>query len=177
MEMNDMKRAFYAIAIVLIACGLFVARPAYAQDYTNTRDSSGGYYVVTAKSGLSIRTGPGTGYGRVAAISTGSILYSREAMRNGWIHIQTGPYNGRWACASYLAAATWTRGNLRVTTNGGTLTLRTGPGTQFSRVRSIPNRTVLHFSYKCAGWYYVTYGGQTGWVSGSYIRVISTTNR
>ncbi len=57
-------------------------------------------YQVTAKSGLNVRTGPGTGYAKLGAFAYGTEV-NVEAIQDGWAVIQ---YSGRTAyvCADYL---------------------------------------------------------------------------
>lgn len=57
-------------------------------------------YQVTAKSGLFVRTGPGTGYSKLGALAFGATI-SVETIRDGWAAIQ---YSGRsaYVCADYI---------------------------------------------------------------------------
>lgn len=62
--------------------------------------SSAATYQVTAKSGLNVRTGPGTGYSKLGALAFGATI-SVETIRDGWAAIQ---YSGRsaYVCADYI---------------------------------------------------------------------------
>lgn len=57
-------------------------------------------YQVTAKSGLNVRTGPGTGYSKLGALAFGAAV-NVESIKDGWAVIQ---YSGRTAyvCADYI---------------------------------------------------------------------------
>ena len=57
-------------------------------------------YQVTAKSGLNVRTGPGTGYSKLGALAFGAAV-NVESIQSGWAVIQ---YSGRTAyvCADYI---------------------------------------------------------------------------
>lgn len=50
----------------------------------------------------------------------------------------------------------------------GSVSLRTGPGTQYSRILAIPAGGALEV-YRCASWCNVNYRGYVGWVSARYI--------
>ncbi|MCL2369813.1 MAG: peptidoglycan-binding protein [Firmicutes bacterium] len=67
-----------------------------------------------------------------------------------------------------------TGGNLigTVRTSGGNLNLRSGPGTNFGVVATLPNGTPLTVIGEQNGWYNVrTAGGQTGWVSMDFVGI------
>ena len=51
------------------------------------------------------------------------------------------------------------------------LIIRSGRGTSYSAVGSIPNGTRVVISAECEGWGRVTYGGKTGWVNLEHIEV------
>lgn len=57
-------------------------------------------YQVTSKSGLNVRTGPGTGYSKLGTLAFGAAV-NTESIQNGWATIQ---YSGRTAyvCADYI---------------------------------------------------------------------------
>ena len=65
-------------------------------------------------------------------------------------------------------------GNLigTVRTTSGNLNLRSGPGTNFAVISSLPNGTPLTVTGEQNGWYSVrTYGGTNGWVSSDFITI------
>ena len=63
--------------------------------------SAGTQYKVTAKSGLNIRSGPGTNYSKLGAFAFGTMI-DVESVANGWATIS---YSGKTAyvCADYIA--------------------------------------------------------------------------
>lgn len=65
--------------------------------------SGAGWYDVTARAGLNVRTGPGTGYARTGTLPYGYDLYV-NSISNGWAKYTT--YSGatRYVSAQYLAA-------------------------------------------------------------------------
>lgn len=69
---------------------------------TTTESAAGKSYKVTAKKGLNVRTGPGTNYKKLGALTYGTVV-EVSALENGWASIT---YNGQqaYASASYLKA-------------------------------------------------------------------------
>lgn len=67
---------------------------------SSTPVSSATTYQVTARSGLNVRTGPGTGYSKLGALAFGATI-SVESIQSGWAAIQ---YSGRsaYVCADYI---------------------------------------------------------------------------
>lgn len=51
-----------------------------------------------------------------------------------------------------------------VDTNGVTLRMRSGAGTGYSQVTSIPDKTTLNITKVSSNWGYTTYNGYSGWV-------------
>lgn len=71
-------------------------------------------YQVTAKSGLNVRTGPGTGYSKLGALAFGATI-NVESIQDGWAVIQ---YSGRTAyvSADYIQSS---RGGISTDTQSG----------------------------------------------------------
>ncbi len=49
------------------------------------------------------------------------------------------------------------------------LNLRTGPGTTYAVLTSMPKGTIVNVEAESAGWYKVTWGSHTGWCTGDYL--------
>lgn len=74
--------------------------------------------------------------------------------------------------ALFTCGAAFAAGTVKVT---GDVNMRSGPGTQFIVIGSVPSgKTVTYKDYTSSGsgWYYVTYNGNPGWISGSYAKEI-----
>lgn len=122
---------------------------------------------------LNMRTGPGTGYAILLVIPKGSEV-SVISTADGWSKII---YNGKsgYVSSAYLTAAgAVSPAGSYVYTTISSLNLRSGPGTGYSIISVIPQETALSVLGKTSGWYKVSYGGKTGYVSGSYISVSDT---
>ncbi|MCI9149179.1 MAG: SH3 domain-containing protein [Lachnospiraceae bacterium] len=58
-----------------------------------------------------------------------------------------------------------------VNTNGGSLTVRTGPGTNYGVITSLKKGTAVTILAEENGWYKVNYGSGEGYVSGQFIQI------
>lgn len=119
---------------------------------------------------LNMRTGPGISYSVILVIPRGSSVQMISST-NGWAKVT---YNGKtgYASPAYLSnTGVVTPSTSHIYTTIADLNLRSGPGTSYPVFLVIPQETVLSSLGTSSGWYKVTYGGKTGYVSGSYISV------
>lgn len=155
--------------------------------------------VATNGSTLTLRSEASTGGSALADIPNGTVL-ALECRASGqsisgsqgttaiWDKVRYGSATG-YVSAAYVVSGTSTAipacGTAAVTgtvaTSGSPLTLRTGPGTGYASLTSIPNGTRLTLQCKLSGesvsgsqgttsyWDKVTYGGSTGYVSAAYV--------
>lgn len=66
-------------------------------EITNVETKETGAFVVDAKSGANLRSGPGTNYRIIKAFPRGTVLWRRQARpTNGWYNVETedGKYVG-----------------------------------------------------------------------------------
>lgn len=92
---------------------------------------------------------------------------------DGWYRVNyntvEGYMSGEWL--SVLTTADMDLGYGKVNADVSTLNLRSGAGTDYATLASIPGSSVLELSGIADGWYKVTYAGQTGYVSSDYISI------
>ena len=143
---------------------------------------------------LNMRSGPGAGYSKVGSIPPGTTL-TITAEENGWYKTS---YNGvtGYVSSAYVtltpaastpstptapttpaAPATPTVSTVKtgkLNTGGSSLNMRSGPGTGYSKVGSIPASATLTITGEENGWYKTSYNGVTGYVSGTYVTVTET---
>lgn len=122
---------------------------------------------------LNLRCGPGTDYDTLTSIPAGTAL-TLTGIDNGWYKTS---YNGMegYIHSDYItlnessssAASTVSTGILN--TDGSSLNLRSGPGTEYDKLISIPASAVLTLTGSENGWYKTSYGGVEGYVSSEYI--------
>lgn len=123
---------------------------------------------------LNLRSGPDTSYSKVASIPATATL-NITGIENGWYKTS---YNGveGYVSSDYITlsgssaaeAASTTRTGI-LNTDGASLNLRSGPGTGYSKVVSIPSSAVLTITGEENGWYKTSYNGKEGYVSSDYI--------
>ena len=125
-------------------------------------------YHVTA-SALNLRKGPGTSYAKVG------VLYSGQAVAvlmisGNWYKVFT-PYGAiGWVSRNYLSAGA----TARVTTNSSGLNVRTGPGTSYAVLGSVPKGsyvtvTKINKEWKAGHWAYIMRGSLAGYASLTYL--------
>lgn len=93
--------------------------------------AAGDTWTVTTQSGLNIRTGPGTNYTKVSALSYGATI-TEISSSNGWIQ-----FDGGWVSSSFMShtpapttTVTTTTENSPATSGGGAETTTGGSGYQ-----------------------------------------------
>ncbi len=135
-----------------------------------------GTYTVTAGSGLLIRSAPSRGSAVVGSVGYGGQVSatSNRAYGDGYTWAQLA--GGGWVAADYLSAGGGNSGgsgggapsdSVTISTNGSALNIRSGPGSGYGVVGSLPNGSSAGITGRTSnGWYELANGG---WVSGSWI--------
>jgi hypothetical protein len=144
-----------------------------------------GNYKVTAKSGLWLRSGPGTSYAQLALMPEGAIFAADGTSQGEWARGSFGGVTG-WAAIAYLAPADAdlqsTLADIQAAPaleiTGEAVALRTGP--VISQPPYGAGSNVITFTHKGEvvknqsaiqnGFAYVTYKGQDGWMSVLYLK-------
>ncbi|MAU08364.1 MAG: hypothetical protein CL607_00965 [Anaerolineaceae bacterium] len=140
---------------------------------------------------LNFRRGPSTNTDILGKLSRGSLYpITGRLADNSWWQIRVNGTTG-WVSGRYIItldaqnvpvvdntpapAPVPTGATLSTTAN---LSLRAGPGTSNRRLTVIPARTIIQVVGRNASqsWWQVTYGGQSGWVSGRYVLLGSGTS-
>lgn len=141
------------------------------------KEEDGTTMYVNAKLGLNVRSGPGTNYSIITALTNGTRVTVYET-KSGWSRIGT----NRWVSSEYLSSSTSSGGNTggsttttsytaTVTPNIG-LNVRSGPGTNYSIITALTKGTRITITQESSGW------GKTsrGWVSLDYVSKSSSSN-
>lgn len=125
-----------------------------------------GYGTVSADS-LSLRSEASTEAGVLTSLPSGATFQITADNGDGWYGAVFNGQSG-YVSADYVSfSETVTAGYIQVTASS--LTLRAGAGTAFAQLAAIPEGTVLTVCGSYGSWYQVSYNGQIGYVSGTYV--------
>lgn len=120
---------------------------------------------------LNVRSGPGTGYDKVGSLKKNTLVTILETV-DGWHKITSGDITG------YVSADYITPGSDPISepeqgmVSTGSLNVRSGPGTSYSRVGSLRRGAFVTIVDKVSGWYKITSGKLTGYVSDDYVVIL-----
>ncbi len=143
---------------------------------------------ITASS-LYVRSGPGTNYSKIGSLKKGKTFTvagtGKDKSGVTWYKLNYGSKTG-YVSSKYVyikqptvTAVSNTRGT--VNTKKDPLTVRSGPGSSYSRLGSLAKGRTFDVTGKATDgngvtWYRLTYSGKTGYVSAAYVKTSSTTN-
>jgi len=137
----------------------------YASNTYLALKSSGTTYYTTAN--LNLRTGPGTGYTILAVMPKGSAV-TVLSTSGGWSRVT---YSGKtgYASASYLSTAPPSGSSIVVRYTTADLNLRTGPGTAYPIITTMPKGSSVEILDTSSAWPKIRYGSAVGYASPSYL--------
>ena len=118
---------------------------------------------------VNAREGPGTGYEVVEMLAKGKTV-TVLGEESGWYHIQWNDSKG-YVKADYLAvggSASSKAVNATVT-GGSAINVRSGPGTDYSRVTMVAEGKRVAILDKDGDWYRVSFDGTTGYILSDYV--------
>ncbi len=129
-----------------------------------------GVGTVTGDS-LRLREGAGSNTAILTTVSKGETVVVLENQANGWYKVDLNGTVG-YMSADYLSVSVQANTDLgpgTLNTDGASLNMRSGPGTNYSKLASIPGNAVLTISGLENGWYKTSFNGVSGYVSSDYI--------
>lgn len=166
--MNVKKR----IARTLVAAGLVIAMT------TGLAMASIGTGIVTGSS-LRLRSEPGTNGRILATLSKNTAVDVLEELDNGWYKVSykntVGYMSGKWLDVTRTEGTSADTENSQGTVNAGPLNVRSGPGTSYSKVGSLGRGASVTVVDKVNGWYKITSGKLSGYVSADYVVILDGT--
>lgn len=139
--------------------------------------------AITGGSIINVRSGPGTGYSRLGQVGAGKRV-KVLGKEGDWYKIT---YDGRtgYVLTNYLlpdgssapvkadvpaAPAPAAQNSNATVTGGSSINVRTGPGTDYSRVTRVSSGKRVEITGQDSGWYQVSFDGKTGYISGEYVK-------
>ena len=142
--------------------------------------STAGYVSGTGGAGVNVRSGAGTGYGRIGGLAEGASV-TIVGQSNGWYKIKYGSGTG-WVSSQFVrkgsggsssggssGGSTSTAGYISGTGGAG-VNVRSGAGTGHSRIGGLAEGASVTIVGQSNGWYKIKYGSGTGWVSSQFVR-------
>ena len=129
-----------------------------------------GVGVVTSD-GLRLRAEANTSSEILATAFEGANAVVLEDAGNGWYKVDYDTVEG-YMSGEFLSVSTQADADLgsgKVATDGGSLNVRTGPGTGYDRVGQLRDGAVVSLTGMDSGWFKIDYNGSTGYVSSDYI--------
>ncbi|MBQ7714184.1 MAG: SH3 domain-containing protein [Oscillospiraceae bacterium] len=114
---------------------------------------------------VNVRSGPGTGYDRVEQLAKGKTV-SILGEENGWYRVSWGDSTG-YILKDYVAADSPAPNG--TVTGGGNVNVRSGPGTDYSRVAQVGTGKRVALLAEEGGWFRVAFDGKTGYILGDYV--------
>ena len=120
---------------------------------------------------LRLRQSASTDSTILATASKGDSVIILENAGNNWYKVDSKSVQG-YMSGEYLTVATTADAAIgygKVSAGGSTLNMRSGAGTSYSVVSSLPDGTIVEIVGINNGWYKIQYGGKTGYVSSDYM--------
>jgi len=148
-----------------------------------TVTSEGNSSTAVTKSKLNIRSGPGTKFRIFCTVpSNTKLMLTGEANTNGtWVRVKASEGVTGWCCQQYLNMdffgnnATTTKEDFSTAVTTSKLNIRSGPGTKYAIVCTVPCNTKLKLTGKAntdSTWVQVeTSEGKAGWCCRPYLKM------
>ncbi|MDC7724469.1 SH3 domain-containing protein [Priestia megaterium] len=137
----------------------------------------------TTTSNLNVRQTASTSAKKVTTLTKGTTVTINET-KNDWYRITSGKYSG-WVSSSYIKVIQAPSNNtskpvtVNTTVKTGTTTsnlnVRQTASTSAKKVTTLTKGTTVTINETKNGWYRITSGKYSGWVSSSYIKVSAQT--
>ncbi len=175
----NLKKAIKALSTTAmgLALAVSIAAPSYAamseliptSDQVTLSTAKPGAGQVTATNGLNVRSGPSTSSEVLTALPYGTNFMIVERTNSAWDMIQydTAGHYG-YVSRAYMRELSldW---YCVVKAGGVSLNMRSGKGTSYGILASIPDgRSIPELTYT-GSWDYVLWGNKQGYVSTTYI--------
>lgn len=155
-------KRFFQTAFIAAAAFILFAGQAFAL--------SCGAGTVTGDA-LRLREHPGTDADVLTTMASGTSVVVLEDAAGGWYKISWQGKTG-YVSSDYLEVSTDANADLgsgKVATEGSSLNVRAGAGSEYDRVASLANGSVVKITGIKDGWFKIEWGGGTGYVSSDYI--------
>lgn len=163
-----MRKFISFILTLILILGMFILPTAAA----NTSSKAGIVSVTSGK--LNVRSSASTSGTVVSSLAKGSYVTLMSKSGNWWrVEYADGKYG--YCHADYIKTATGTPATVKL--SSGSLNVRSGAGTSYSKVASLYNGEVVIVLSSSGSWSKILYNGtKTGWVSSQYLTTSNSSN-
>ena len=144
----------------------------------STIDASAAQTAIVTTSVLNVRTGAGTNYSIMSKVYKGDTLEVIGSL-NGWYNIKLSNGKTGWVSGDYLSisGSSTNTESKKGTVTTDTLNVRSGAGTSYSIISKVYKGDTVNIVGSSNGWYKIELSsGKTGWVSGDYVSVGSSSD-
>lgn len=117
---------------------------------------------------VNARKGPGTSYDRVEMLAKGKQV-TILGEENGWYKIKWNNSTGYVSTSLVAVSGGAAAQTANATITGGTINVRSGPGTDHSRVAMVSNGKRVAVLDQSGDWFHISFDGKSGYVLGSYL--------
>ncbi len=132
---------------------------------TTTDTTVSGTGTVSCTS-LRLRSGPSTSSSTITTLSKGTVV-TIKGSQNGWLNVTVNGEEG-WVSGEYITLGGETSTQTGFVIGTG-VRFRTGPGTSYSIICTMPQNASVAIYEKTNGWYKCSYNGTIGYISATYI--------
>ena len=124
------------------------------------------YRTITANS-VNFRTGPGTNYSSMKKLNKGDTV-EYISTSGTWVNVK---YNGQtgYVHSDYVSSSSSSTQTTTKIVTATTLNVRSGAGTNYSKITTISYGTEVGVISESNGWSKINYNGKTGYVSSQYL--------
>ena len=141
-----------------------------SQTYLKTAVSANSATVRYANGGyVNLRSGPALTYSVITRVTSGSqVVVQNDSYEWNYVAVTV---NGQ-TVYGYMHDSFLTRGadtSVVTTRNGGKVNVRTGPASEYGSAGKLASGTTVTVLLKGNGWYYISGGGVTGFMSTQYL--------
>ena len=129
---------------------------------------------TTTDSGLRLRAKPSTDSAIYTHLSKGTKLDILETL-DGWYHVSVDGMEG-YVSSAYVskntsdAQADAAQAVRQGIVTGGTINVRTGPSTDYSKITTVRSGKLVTIQAEQDGWYQISFDDITGYICGDYLK-------
>ena len=164
---NRMNKCFAVVVAAAISLGVFSLTGSAAA--ANSNVSAG--VVSTASGRLNVRSGPSSTAGVLTSIDKGSYV-TLLSKSGSWWQVEYADGKTGWCHGDYISQGSKTTAT--VNTSSTNLNVRSGRGTGYSVIGSLPKGETVVVLSESSGWSKILFAGsRTGYASSSYLKKTS----